>query len=506
MSDPIAEIWSDDLLKRRADAELLIDFLQRRFQERQDEGIPGAYTINLNAGWGHGKTFFLERLEKHLAALGHLTTYVNGWRDDASNEPLVAVMAALERTLKPYFKKNSSAAALWEVAKVSGGKVAIAVAKGALRRLATKYVGEAVEEVSDIIDTAGQKSDISKSVSAELKEIEKDATKAVETTIDTLATKYLDSRILDYEKQLEASSTFKARLNEILASLGAQGAVRLPLVVMIDELDRCRPTYAIEMLEQVKHLFDVENTTFIIATDGDQLAHSVSAIYGNSFDGKAYLRRFFNRHYKFEQRNLSEFVRYLFDVNKIDLGKFITPYELDPVDLFVGAMKRYGITLRDAEQCFDILRSVATLWDKRVPIELSVILPLVITYQQHQMEEMAELASPSATAPPVPVARDPWKFNVKYLDDHRRQVLQPLDVDELNRRLVANAHKPLPNAHKSPGTGVIGEYVTRTLSREFATLHGNTSSGEGPKSIILEYPALVRRVGRLSVDPESARA
>lgn len=62
--------------------------------------------------------------------------------------------------------------------------------------------------------------------------------------------------------------------------------------ILIDELDRCRPSYAIEMLETIKHFFELKNYVFVVATDTEQLSHSVKAVYGDFFDGKEYLSRF----------------------------------------------------------------------------------------------------------------------------------------------------------------------------------------------------------------------
>ena len=63
-----------------------------------------------------------------------------------------------------------------------------------------------------------------------------------------------------------------------------------PLVVVIDELDRCRPDYAISLLEIVKHFFSVPNIHFILGVNLDALCHSVKVRYGESFDGRGYLR------------------------------------------------------------------------------------------------------------------------------------------------------------------------------------------------------------------------
>lgn len=83
------------------------------------------------------------------------------------------------------------------------------------------------------------------------------------------------------------------------------------MFVFIDELDRCRPTYAIELLETVKHLFEIKGMIFVIATDTDQLQHSIKAVYGNRFDARKYLDRFFHRSFSLKQVNLSSYIESL---------------------------------------------------------------------------------------------------------------------------------------------------------------------------------------------------
>ena len=88
------------------------------------------------------------------------------------------------------------------------------------------------------------------------------------------------------------------RLRELLAKIVS--AIRdnknkgNKLVVIIDELDRCKPTFAIEMLEVVKHVFSVEGVAFVFAVDKLQLTHSIRAVYGQGFDANTYLERFFD--------------------------------------------------------------------------------------------------------------------------------------------------------------------------------------------------------------------
>lgn len=290
------EIWAGDLLNRKEDAQILFDFLVRRHRERRDGGIKGTYVVNLNAGWGHGKSFFMERLKLQMEAAGHLTAFVNAWRDDRSKEPVVAVMAAIEESLKPHFAKANTLIATWNSAKAHSATIVASLATGASRKLVEKFTGEALKEIGELIES---NDDIPEAIENVLAGNETAVGKAVTAEVTTLLTKFVDDKITDYKARITSSAQFKSRMRQLLVDIEGKEGIELPFFVLIDELDRCRPTYAIEMLEQVKHLFDIDNTVFLIATDGDQLSHSISAVYGERFDGKRYLLRFFHRHYRF---------------------------------------------------------------------------------------------------------------------------------------------------------------------------------------------------------------
>jgi hypothetical protein len=63
---------------------------------------------------------------------------------------------------------------------------------------------------------------------------------------------------------------------------------------MVDELDRCRPDYAIHYIETIKHVFDVPGLTFVLAVDQDRLAAAATAVFGElNFD--EYFRKFVHR-------------------------------------------------------------------------------------------------------------------------------------------------------------------------------------------------------------------
>jgi hypothetical protein len=92
-----------------------------------------------------------------------------------------------------------------------------------------------------------------------------------------------------------------------------------PLVYMVDELDRCNPTFAVKVLERIKHLFDVPNVVFVLSIDKRQLACSVKGFYGsNEIDADEYLRRFIDVDYYLPKPDAELFCDYLYDYYEYD--------------------------------------------------------------------------------------------------------------------------------------------------------------------------------------------
>ena len=85
-----------------------------------------------------------------------------------------------------------------------------------------------------------------------------------------------------------------------------------PLVFIIDELDRCRPTFAIELLERVKHIFDVPYLVFVFGINRDELCKSLSSIYGE-INTDVYLRRFFDFEFQLQEVDSQAFAAHLID-------------------------------------------------------------------------------------------------------------------------------------------------------------------------------------------------
>ncbi|MGM9941506.1 MAG: P-loop NTPase fold protein, partial [Bulleidia sp.] len=81
------------------------------------------------------------------------------------------------------------------------------------------------------------------------------------------------------------------------------------LVVFIDELDRCKPTYAVQLLERIKHYFNDDRITFVFSVNLSELQHTIKNYYGNTFDACRYLDRFFDLRLSLPPADKTEFYR-----------------------------------------------------------------------------------------------------------------------------------------------------------------------------------------------------
>ena len=90
-------------------------------------------------------------------------------------------------------------------------------------------------------------------------------------------------------------------------------------------MDRCKPTFAIQTLEVVKHIFDIENVVFIFAVDIEQLSHCVESVYGNNINATGYLNRFFDYISKIPTPNVVDYIAYKLEAFISDFDLIVPP-------------------------------------------------------------------------------------------------------------------------------------------------------------------------------------
>ena len=86
---------------------------------------------------------------------------------------------------------------------------------------------------------------------------------------------------------------FKKALNDVVEESPDSGTPTRPLIFIIDELDRCKPSFALNVLERMKHIFAAEGICFVLVTHLEALAEMVRHTYALEAANR-YLDKFFH--------------------------------------------------------------------------------------------------------------------------------------------------------------------------------------------------------------------
>lgn len=332
-------LWQDDALQREPAAKALTNLLK---------GETNPLTISMNGGWGSGKTFLLKRWHVQLKKDGFKAIYFNAWEDDFCGDPLMSIIGQL-----------------WESLKGSDLNEIGNTIKETAKPLFTKTVFNIVRVASaDIVDFS------------------KEGLKSVaEQTVD------------DYFEHRSRKDDLKKRLSEMAAKVAEDTGH--PMVFIIDELDRCRPTFSIELLERVKHIFDIPNMVFVFGIDRNQLASSIKAIYGE-IDVDGYLRRFFDMDFALPSADAATYCRHLmkrhemaeyFEEKSTTAGTNIHSTEYNEFnDSFPKLCKQLGLSLREIEQCIRAFIFVAkNIPDRHYMFSLPLSILLLVRLKNHSL-------------------------------------------------------------------------------------------------------------------------
>ena len=396
---------------RAHEAALLIAYVEnvgRRPVVREDHK---GFTIAVDADYGVGKSYFLKRLAKDLSDK-HPVAFVDAWSDDLADEPLTAIAATLKTALSEFIDTSPDLKERWDDVAKKTGEVAKIVALGALKKgLGLLITGAAVDAAEGVIGA------MSSTDGESLKETIKDAGKdAAEGAIDELAKKsgqaLMEERIATFRSGQNAISSLRASLVDLVSALPVSGR-NAPIVIIIDELDRCRPTYAVKLLEETKHLFDIEGIVFILGMNSDQLMHSVAGAYGPGFEGGAYLRRFINREYKLSYPDTEPLIRHLLNEYGVAVSTMFYPAvtldngqrgDIDAAGLIARYMNDAKFTARDAFQVVEVIQTCVALSGTRL------LMPLLIPMILNKIRGRALLADMDSTPRRWGYAlyRDPW--------------------------------------------------------------------------------------------------
>ncbi len=382
------KIWEGDRLERRREADTIEKYIvnEVKFFERLDR--EDSIVLGIDAPYGRGKSWFLERLAKQLE-LSHPVARIDAWADDAGDEPLTAFMAAIDDALAIYLSNSKQLGDRMAAAKASAlpviGKLLTGAGIKALSKLAgdeiQDHLGNVIEEaVNGAKDNKHDKNDGAAAAAME------EAFNKLGEEIDSLVDRRGAAMLASYRIRKKSRSVFKRKMRELVAQIDlSDGPGCAPLIVIVDELDRCRPNYALRVLEEIKHFFEVPGVVFILGLHGDQLSKSVRAVYGAEFDSDDYLRRFFTRRYELRPYQIGELVASVFEEWKIDENRFRYPtptisntYALTNPRFFGLVLSEWSTTPREVFAIMDGVRLFVDGWEHPDPIEPIALMSLLV--------------------------------------------------------------------------------------------------------------------------------
>ncbi len=262
------------------------------------KNVSDPLVISLDGKWGVGKSTFLKmwagELRKESIPTIYFDAFENDFVDDAFAALVRAVIAfleentALETKIAQQFRKSAIhlGVVFGKGALKLGTKAAVRAASGGL--LTDKDAEDAFTNNSDFVFSAGDT----------ISEFEKIST----TELMSLFDKFITST----QQQKNTVENFKKSLGKIPDVFdGNSDKKNVPVVFIIDELDRCRPDFALHLLERIKHVFSVENVHFVLGVHQGQLEQSVKFAYGSDIDASLYLQKFVNLRIPFEEGKMS---------------------------------------------------------------------------------------------------------------------------------------------------------------------------------------------------------
>ncbi len=307
--------YAEDRLNRKECAKALTNVLN---------SAPDGLVLCINGAWGSGKSTFIEMWRAQLDS-EFVTMLFNAWESDFVDDAMVALLGDLQTQAERLATKGCPDPAAKKIET--------------FKRLGSKLVRGAFPFAM-------------RAVTAGLVDIENDTLK--EILVDE-AGNVADAQIQAYTEAKASIAGFREALTELAMEIGVSGK---PLVIFIDELDRCRPPFAIRVLEVVKHFFSVPGVVFVLALDREQLGHSIKSMYGADMDVGGYLRRFFDLEFNLPAGNGVTFVLALLE--KFGLAEAILAesrnrgYEgpnSTPI-LISGLFHALSCSPRDQEKCF----------------------------------------------------------------------------------------------------------------------------------------------------------
>lgn len=334
-----------------------------------------SYKIGLYGEYGSGKSYFLNSFREFIEnkEIQEQEDFkmnnefkiinINAWKDDFLHEPILSIGLSIMEEIKKDFEKNeriekkinNKIKDIWNITKSFGKNILPFAAKTGINIILDKLHCDK-NELKELIGTTLEPDFLDK--------------------LNKYNTEELYKNYSNYKNQIE---NVKDGLKEYIKELGENKK----LLIIIDELDRCRPDYAIEFLESINHIFSVKDLIFLFAIDNKSLKSAFSVVYGNELNFDGYIKKFIDVIFKLDanleiidknkyinnkirQYNIDLSKISIIKVNKISSKHYYDPQKAEKIkkekqniekEMYYLFNTFYKCNLRDINFIFKILNS-----------------------------------------------------------------------------------------------------------------------------------------------------
>ncbi|WP_201512977.1 KAP family P-loop NTPase fold protein [Psychrobacter alimentarius] len=314
-ADPFANDW----LERKGFAIQLTNIVENNKQ--------GEVVIGLSGQWGEGKTTFVKMWQKHMENKDIASIYFDAFEYDYLED----VFLSLAIEIYNYAKVNGLTA---QEDYLNKSKNTYHLLQAMIAKTSPINIDSSLQE--NLIGNESQPFDIAKIIKDNLNFS-------------------LDNAFEQALKQKEVFRDFRKSLSQLATQASNQD---IPLVIIIDELDRCKPSFAVEILEKIKHLFLVEDVIFVLSMHHEQLEESIKKVYGQNINAHTYLQKFIDYQTRLPKNKfLLDAIRDKYFYNQVKFLNFPTyNHSSEVFELFALLSNFCELSYRQTNKALQILK------------------------------------------------------------------------------------------------------------------------------------------------------
>lgn len=268
--DNLYQSFTSNTIGRRVDVWAFCEMLN---------SIESAYCVSIDGSWGSGKTFFVKQVKMVLDALN-----VNIKNEELTEEQIQTVRESCNNLSQGHLEEMQPQVCVYYDAWKNDNDAdpILSIVYSILCEMKTDF-----------------------HFSGDSKMAEKVAALVGYFTNTNLKEFFEACRSNTIFDSLKSEKTLEKEISDFLESLLYEKGNRL--VIFVDELDRCRPTYAVRVLERIKHYFGNDRITFVFSINAKELECTIGNAYGVGFDSGRYLDRFFDLRIPLPEPNMNAY-------------------------------------------------------------------------------------------------------------------------------------------------------------------------------------------------------